>query len=744
MTNDTESTQAPSSVDDAALIPPTFDSLPLSAETKQALARMGYEHPTPVQRAVFEPASRGKDLVVQARTGTGKTTAFGLPLVDSIVRRSTKAVQALILCPTRELAIQVAAEIGRLGEGREVKPVAIYGGAPMGKQIDAIAAGAQVVVGTPGRVLDHLRRKTLVADEVRALILDEADEMLSMGFERELAAILDLLPKERQTLLFSATLPPDIERMARDRLKQPEFVTLSGDAVGALSIAHYVYFVGGAKTDTLVKVVEIENPESAIVFCNTKAETETAAAALQRAGYDADWINGDLPQNEREVLMQRTREGKLRFLVATDVAARGIDISHLTHVINHDFPESAEQYVHRTGRTGRAGRTGTAISLITPKDVGNLYLLRLTYKIRPIERQIPTAGELKTRREVDLVTMLADAFGSRTAHPDDLELARRLMTHDRAETILAGLLRDHLGDRQVADDSAAAARRSKMPTPAPTARSHEKPRHSGPREPREPRVAPAEPVRAPEPRVVAPPTPPAAEPALAAVEVAPAAVEPVRVAPSRPDTEAPAAVRADAPRDDRPREPRRDDRRGPPRDRDRERGPRGRGPRALDTSFEPVRYSVSEVESAATDRAPLAPPPPSTNGEPPSLAEWHPPEEEGDDAPILGRGAEPVAEAHADSNDNDLDGEGFAVVFVDVGRRDGARPADFQRVLRDRGGISRRETGRIRVRDKHALVSVRREVLVRAIEALTGAELGGKSARAEQARDRTATEEPSG
>jgi ATP-dependent RNA helicase DeaD len=201
------------------------------------------------------------------------------------------------------------------------------------------------------------------------------------------------------------------------------------------------------------------------------------------------------------------------------------------------------------------------------------------------------------------------------------------------------------------------------------------------------------------------------------------------------------------PRDDRPRpddrsRERRDDRRGPPRDR----GPRGRGPRALDTSFEPVRYSVSEVESAATDRAPLAPPPPSTNGEPPSLAEWHPPEEEGDDAPILARGGAPVVTEPHDNggNDHDLDGEGFAVVFVDVGRRDGARPADFQRVLRDRGGISRRETGRIRVRDKHALVSVRREVLVRAIEALTGAELGGKSARAEQARDRTATEEPSG
>src|SRR5215475_5185174 len=256
------------------------------------------------------------------------------------------------------------------------------------------------------------------------LVLDEADEMLSMGFERELSSILERLPKQRQTLLFSATIPPDIERIAKDRLKEPEFLTLSGDHVGALEVLHFIYLARGDKLDALLRVLEVENPESAIIFCNTKAETERVAEALERQGFGAAWLNGDLPQNEREQVMQRTRQGRLRFLVATDVAARGIDISHLTHVINADFPESAEQYVHRTGRTGRAGRTGTAISIVGPKDVGNLYMLRLTYKIRPIERMLPTQGELRTRAEADMIAFLTDAYAGKSQDPAHLAVAR--------------------------------------------------------------------------------------------------------------------------------------------------------------------------------------------------------------------------------------------------------------------------------------------------------------------------------
>jgi ATP-dependent RNA helicase DeaD len=390
---------------------PTFDVLALNADVRRAVDAMGYTHPTPVQRAVFEPAAEGRSLVVQARTGTGKTAAFGLPIVDRIVRPATKAPQVLVLCPTRELALQVGREIEQLGQFRSIHVAAIYGGSSMTKQIEAIAAGAQVLTGTPGRVLDHLRQRTLDPSAIRLLVLDEADEMLSMGFARELNAILELLPKNRQGLFFSATLPPDIDRLARTHLRDPEVITLSSDQVGALEIDHYVYVTrDGDKIGQLVRILEVEDPESAIIFCNTRDETQRVAEALKNRGFDADWLNGDLPQNDRERVMSATREGRLRFLVATDVAARGIDISHLTHVINYDFPETAEQYVHRTGRTGRAGRTGTAIALVGPKDIGNLYILRLTFKIRPVEKQLPSAGELKTRSELDVVQLFVEAF----------------------------------------------------------------------------------------------------------------------------------------------------------------------------------------------------------------------------------------------------------------------------------------------------------------------------------------------
>jgi ATP-dependent RNA helicase DeaD len=505
----------------------TFEVLPLSRELRETLAEIGYTHPTPVQIAVWEPATRGQDAVVQARTGTGKTAAFGLPIVDHLVRRSMPQVQVLTLTPTRELALQVSREIERLGKRKNVKVTAIYGGAPMQKQVDEINDGAQVIVGTPGRVLDHLRRGTLDPKHIKLLVLDEADEMLSMGFEREVTAILDSLPKDRQTLLFSATLPPDIERMAK-KLRKPEYVTLSGDHVGALEIEHFVYFVAGDKLSALTRMIEVENPEGAVVFCNTKDETERVAQTLARQGYDADWLNGDLPQSDRETVMAKTRAGKLRFLVATDVAARGIDISHLTHVINFDYPQDSESYVHRTGRTGRAGRTGTAISLITPRDVGGLYLLRLTYKIRPVEKQIPSEGELRTRAEADLVSMLAEAFASRTVHPDDLTLARRLLTHEQFDVIVAGLLRDHLGARPDAQREATASRKAtRMPPPPPRPPQMPKP---APRAERAPVVS-APVVSAPVERVpVARPAAPVVSAPVVSAPVVSAPVERVPVA----------------------------------------------------------------------------------------------------------------------------------------------------------------------------------------------------------------------
>lgn len=768
---DISSSSSPSSTESGAQAPElrsaaTFEVLPLSREVRETLAEIGYTHPTPVQIAVWDPATRGKDAVVQARTGTGKTAAFGLPIVDHIVRRSLPQVQALVLCPTRELAVQVASEIDRLGKKKNVRVSAIYGGAAMQRQIDEINDGAQVVVGTPGRVLDHLRRGTLNPKHIRLLVLDESDEMLSMGFEREVTAILDSLPKERQTLLFSATVPPDIERMAK-KLRAPEYITLSGDHIGALEIEHFVYMVASDKMSALVRIIEVENPESAVVFCNTKDETERVAQTLTRQGYDADWLNGDLPQDAREKVMTRTREGRLRFLVATDVAARGIDISHLTHVINHDFPQDAESYVHRTGRTGRAGRTGTAISLIMPQDVGGLYLLRLTFKIRPIERQIPTEGELKTRAEADLVSMLAEAFATRAPHPEDLALARRLLTHEQCDAVLAGLLRDHLGARPTAREDAASARRAsraipvKAETPAPVA---------APKRVAEPRAAEPRPS-APEPRPSA--SGKEARPAAFTITQAePPAVSPVEARPptqearplaSGPDSR-PSASSAE-PR----QEPKREEER-PPRGREEsgrgERRPRpnldarrgrGEGRGRPREEFTPVAAAEGSREGAADPQRS-----PQRHAD---FITWQPPEEEGDDEPILGaeevrvelprrpdrersrpdsrRGPHIAIQVPVRLPAPEAEGE-FVEIYVNVGRREGARAADFQRTLTERANIDKANVRRIRVRERNAFVSVRREDLAKAIEALTGATIAGKTAAAEQARERSAEGEATG
>jgi ATP-dependent RNA helicase DeaD len=445
---------------------PSFADLGLSEEVRRAIDEMGFAKPTPVQAATVGPAKEEHDLIVQARTGTGKTAAFGIPLVDGLVRPEG-GPQALVLAPTRELALQSSREIARLGAHAGIRTAAVYGGAPIERQVRELKEGAQIVSGTPGRVLDHLKRGTLNGDKLRILVLDEADEMLSMGFAKELNAIVALLPTKRQTMLFSATIDGAVERMSKRMLKDPQRISLSSDAVGAQTLTHYYYLVSGVgKTRDLIKILENEDPESALIFCNTRVVTERTAQELQAAGFNADWLNGDLPQSEREKVLKRTREGTLRYLVATDVAARGIDISHVTHVINYDFPENIESYIHRTGRTGRAGRTGTAISLVSPQELGSLYYLRLQYKIFPIERSLPTRGEEQTRREMDRLLLLSEAFPQQ---PSELDRAvgRRLLTHPDAERLLGGLLAAFFGTKTEVEEEAAAARRERPARPAP-------------------------------------------------------------------------------------------------------------------------------------------------------------------------------------------------------------------------------------------------------------------------------------
>jgi len=443
----------------------SFDSFALSTEIRRALDEMGYLAPTAVQHAVFQSVVEHRDIIVQSRTGTGKTAAFALPIIDRMGSDESH-VRVLVLAPTRELAIQSAREMQRIGKYKNVKTVTVYGGAPMERQIRELRKGVQIVSGTPGRVLDHMNRGTMDLSHLRTLVLDETDEMLSMGFARELNAILEQLPPKRQTLCFSATIDEAIQRTADKFLNQPEFISLSSDIVSPEEIAHFVYLVTGKnRVGDLIAILEVEDPESAIIFCNLRSETERVAQELQQAGFSADWLNGDLPQTEREKVMARTRKGELRYLVATDVAARGIDISHLTHIINYSFPEAVVSYIHRTGRTGRAGRTGTAISLVSAKELGSLYYLRLEYKISPIERSLPTRGELRTRKEADRIELLSQAI-VKSPDAEDISLARRLLTHPNVEHILGGLLHAFFGARAAdVDEESAAARRARQPMP---------------------------------------------------------------------------------------------------------------------------------------------------------------------------------------------------------------------------------------------------------------------------------------
>lgn len=716
-----------------------------------------------MQREVFEPASRGRDVVVQARTGTGKTAAFGMPVVDALVQRTLAAVQVLILCPTRELALQVHRELDTLGRHRGVKSVAVYGGAPMARQVEELAAGAQVLAGTPGRVLDHLRRRSLDPSSIRVFILDESDEMLSMGFLPQINEILGFLPPTHQTLLFSATLPADIQRLAETRLKDPLFLTLSGDQIGALDIQHLVYLTRGDKLKDFVQVLEVENPESAIVFCNTRDETKRVANALDRLGFSADWLNADLAQNEREKVMAATRGGNLRFLVCTDVAARGIDISHLTHVINYDLPESPESYVHRTGRTGRAGRTGTAISLIEPSDIGRLYMLRLIYKIFPIEKQLPSAGELRTRQELDVVEMFAEAFANRRIHPDDLSLARRLLTHDAVLPVVAGLLRDHLGARPEAVREATEGRRARTPRAeepvirAPAVAEAEAPRSGEPQKPRAPSGKAGREGRANNVRVASSVNGVARSPRgrADAPAVPPPASESAKTQRGEGQAES-ADVLATAstatPEVARPR-----DRRGPPLTSTTEPDPcenaarahphaaaaTGHGQQTDRSAGRPQRRAGSRSGGDVGQRSSI---PPSVGFEASQVYRDDDFEfaYRVDDAgsPVSPQGSERSTDASgvlADSSTEPSHGNGsplvaaWAELFVNVGRVDGAETADFQRLL-EAAELENFDAIHISIRRNHSFVRVSAVDFISAESALNGAKIGEKIALAERSR----------
>jgi ATP-dependent RNA helicase DeaD len=669
----------------------TFAEMGLHADVLRALEEMGFSGPMPVQAATLPLIAAGKDLMVQSRTGSGKTAAFGIPFANNIVRPEDKFVQAIVLLPTRELALQVAAELARICANRQITVVPIYGGAPMGRQVEQLHAGGQVVCGTPGRVLDHLRRGTLRLDRVRCAVLDECDEMLSMGFQEDIEDILEKTPAERQTLLFSATVPEGIQRLSRRYLRNPEFLKLSADFIGVHDIKHLYYSIPALhRENELLQILAFEEPVSAIIFCNTREETGRVAEFLRQHGHDAEAISSDLSQTDRERVLGRMRAGGIKFLVATDVAARGIDIENLSHVFNYTFPESPEIYIHRTGRTGRAGRKGTAVSLIGPTEVGSFYYLKLLYKIKPDERSLPSEAEIRSHREGERVLVLRRALTADPG-PEWRALARRLIGAIDGERLTAALLAHSFASVEG------------MP------------------------VAPAP---------VAPP------------------VAPRAAAPSSYSSEAPRGESQDRPRDrerarpafgdrpnrDRPERssrPRRDER-GPRDDRGprMERAPRyDRGPhRPERPAPAPVRNDPPPADkefwevwgeeraqgsSGASDKAPgvdsPAAPSPSIDGGRPSTS-------------VEPRGERRPEPARPETPDN------VTRLYLNLGRKDGASEQEIRNLLSAHTGTV--DVSEIDVMNTHTYLNVAPGDAEKIVGALTGKEMSGRQLVCEQAKPR--------
>ena len=385
--------------------PVRFDSLHLAEPITKAVLALGYEEPTPIQREAIPLLMAGKDLIGQAGTGTGKTAAFALPLLHQLVSRPSEsrgAVRGLILVPTRELAMQVAEAVHKYAKGSPLTVVPVFGGAPMGQQIRALHRGADVVVATPGRALDHLRRKTLVLEALEVLVLDEADEMLDMGFAEDLEALLTATPESRQTALFAATMAPRIAAIAERHLKSPARVHIKAEkrTPGKLPrIRQAAIVVSRAlKADALGRILEYEAPASAIVFCRTRVEVEELTDILKSHGYGAEALHGGMEQRQRDRVMQAFRSGRADTLVATDVAARGLDIDHLSHVFNYDIPTSPEVYVHRIGRTGRIGREGVAITLVDPREQRHLRNIESLTRQKIDMIPLPSEAALRAKR----------------------------------------------------------------------------------------------------------------------------------------------------------------------------------------------------------------------------------------------------------------------------------------------------------------------------------------------------------
>lgn len=424
-----------------------FEDMNISNEICRAVLDMGFEEATPIQSQAIPVILEGKDIIGQSQTGTGKTAAFGIPLLERI-NPEDRRLQALILCPTRELAIQVSEEFRKLLKYKDnIRVLPIYGGQPIDRQIAALRKGTQVVIGTPGRVMDHMRRRTIKAETVQMMVLDEADEMLDMGFREDIETILVKIPEEHQTLLFSATLSPEILDVTKRFQKNPEFIKIVRKELTVPNIEQYYFDVKEkTKLDALCRIIDVYDPKLAMVFCNTKKRVDDLVEMLQGRGYFAEGLHGDLKQAQRDKVMQKFRNGTIEILVATDVAARGIDVDDIDVVFNYDVPQDEEYYVHRIGRTGRAGKAGKAFTFCVGKEIYKLRDIMRYTKTKIQQQKLPTLSdveEMKTNIYLEKIKGIIEE-GHLTKY---IHLVDRLMEEDYTSIdIAAALLKDHLSD----------------------------------------------------------------------------------------------------------------------------------------------------------------------------------------------------------------------------------------------------------------------------------------------------------
>lgn len=394
-----------------------FEDLHISEPLLKALNEMGFEEPTPIQKEAIPVAKSGADLIGQAQTGTGKTAAFGIPALDCI-DTTLRKIQVLILSPTRELAVQVAEEINKMAHYTSIDATPIYGGQDIQRQFRRLRQNPQIIVATPGRLMDHMNRGSISFDYVRMVVLDEADEMLNMGFVDDINAILGATPEDRQTLLFSATMPQAIKELAKTYLKDPQTIQMKATQVTMdLIEQYYIEVQDRQKFDVLCRLMDMHSPELAIIFGRTKRRVDEVTEGLKKRGYAAEGIHGDLSQAKRDSVIRQFREGTIDILVATDVAARGLDISGVTHVYNYDLPQDPESYVHRVGRTGRAGNTGKAITFVIPREIEHLHAIERLTKRKIERRKAPSLGEVLEGQQKLAVQSLIAAVEEQASVP---------------------------------------------------------------------------------------------------------------------------------------------------------------------------------------------------------------------------------------------------------------------------------------------------------------------------------------